>query len=396
MIKRTTAFAISAISLAVLPAPAVGVTNIAGGDLTRGSFEDVRELIKQLPEGETADFNYTGGGAKGRLQVEAGSAGLEYLESVRNSGLINVKNDQFTRVYEETSEAETTRLRGATQNSNSILGPAEPKVMSSASADAIIRTRAALAELPVCMNRAGCKTRIQFGNRYPGIAQRGSYSITPSSGSYKLHASFTGVGPSSYGYLYRSFGEGKKGRFKPDHVSEWDQKIFNNGMVGANHNYFYKTTLPGHYRDTRASDGHEYLDFTIGSAFPWHLSPSKTYTVDVVTPPPTVSSPPAFSSIEIGWQTLVNDGGDNPISALPDAGCVVPVKITSTGHMPLEYPSSDGSFDGSWCGNTGFLGDAPGPVQAASRSITNPDYPLRFGTGGTNCSWNWATTDKYC
>lgn len=89
----------------------------------------------------------------------------------------------------------------------------------------------------------------------------------------------------------------------PSFAYEHDYKITTSECVSPDPNYYWESNLPGAYRDTRASDSGNSLDFTIGSAYTWLLQASKKYTIRTVVAGGKLQS----GAAQLAGQRLSND-----------------------------------------------------------------------------------------
>lgn len=164
---------------------------------------------------------------------------------------------------------------------------------------------------------------------------------------------------------------------KPQFVYEHDYKI---NYAKTDANYQWSTNLPGAYRDTRASDGSDMLDFTVGSLFTWQLDGKKTYYVSIHIP--LSGGGPPNTGATLAAQISPNDGGRGAAQAAVAGGCEFQFNPHSTNQTP-----SLGSGDVGWCGGVKNPGKTYILVSKAGFGIfaTGSCRNWKFAHGFTPC-----------
>lgn len=177
------------------------------------------------------------------------------------------------------------------------------------------------------------------------------------------------------------YASGNVGFIKPQFVYEHDYKINNaRKYAKTDANYQWSTNLPGAYRDTRASDDGDMLDFTVGSLFTWQLDGKKTYYIS--THIPLSGGGPPNTGATLAAQISPNDGGRGAAQAAVAGGCEFQFNPHSTNQTP-----SLGSGDVGWCGGVKNPGKTYILVSKAGFGIfaTGSCRNWKFAHGFTPC-----------
>lgn len=181
----------------------------------------------------------------------------------------------------------------------------------------------------------------------PGFPTNGFIRHTNMQGIYDVTThTIHGLGNSGYPAIkrYVAYTQGAGGFFMPLYAYEHDYKLADNGYAQARPDYQWSTNLPGAYRDTRASDSGDSLDFTIGSLFTWMLDASKTYFITTYIPLTQGSSSIRRTTGKLVAEVLPNDGGRVPGAM---GGCEFPFN-SFTSDTP---PALGGGVE--WCAGIG-------------------------------------------
>ncbi len=201
-------------------------------------------------------------------------------------------------VLQSPDAKERLEMLSSTLDSSTLAGGSAVSMQAAIDSEAV-RDRVALLDSPKNLAKEALEPAAHIGNRStvsrplratddsplarpPFMPFSGTLSTVRQGNEEVTTHEFRGLGP----YPYKEINSGCfdlvgakpfKRCIVPDYAYEHDYKISTPGYVSDDANYSWSSTLPGPYKDTRASDHDDELDFTIGSSYTWLFNRQKTY-----------------------------------------------------------------------------------------------------------------------